>query len=136
MRKHRRLADADRLEVVADPQLVARFLRHVPVQEVAQLPMFVGKPARGGGADRIEVPDNLVELEQQIAIALDRESVGDRAERHGCVSKSRRAWSVRSTSDMKKSPIYPCCPMLRRLNTSAGRIAFRPFAASCSSGER
>ena len=83
MLQQRCLVDADGFEIVADPLLVAGLLRHVPVQEVAQLPMRVRHPAGRGCADRVEVPDNLIELEQQLAIAFDRKSVGDRRERHG-----------------------------------------------------
>jgi hypothetical protein len=75
--------DADRLEVVADPLLVAGLLLHVLVEEVAHLALRVRDPARGGGADRVEVPDDVVELEQQRAVALDRQAVGDRVEHDG-----------------------------------------------------
>ena len=78
---HRAVAlDADRLQVAHHPLFVARLLLHVLVQVVANLPVRVGDAARRGGTDRVEVPDHVVELEQQRSIALDGHAFGDRVE--------------------------------------------------------
>ena len=82
---------ADRLEVVAHPLLVARLLVHVFVKEVTDLLVRVTEPAGGRGADRVEVPDDVVQLKQQTPVALDRHAVRDGVEhdRMGLESAAR-----------------------------------------------
>ncbi len=72
--------DADRFEVAHHPLLVTRLLVHVLVEVVADLPVRVGNAAGRRAADRVEVPDHVVQLEQQRPVALDGHAAGDRVE--------------------------------------------------------
>ena len=69
--------------------------------------MGVRHAARGGGADRVEVPDHVVELEQQLAVALDRHA--RRRRRRAPRDGSRRRGAPRrcSSTRSKKSLICP-----------------------------
>ena len=67
---------AHRLQIVEDPLLVARFLVHVAIEEVADAGVFVRDAARRGRTNRIEVPDDVVELSEKDSIALNGHSVG------------------------------------------------------------
>ena len=50
------------LEVVQDPDFMSGFLVHVAIEEVANLGKRVIHAACRGGGDRVEVPDDPVEL--------------------------------------------------------------------------
>ena len=57
-------------------------LVHVLVEEVAHRHVRVAHAAGRGGADRVEVPDHVVQLEQQRAVALHRHAVGHGVDDH------------------------------------------------------
>ena len=144
-----RRADAHHLEVVRDPLLVPRLLVHVLVQKVAHLPELIRHAAGRGCAGGIEMPDDVVKLEQQLAVALDRHAVRDGIEDHGVgfeiatrfigahyqVAKERQhqfflrakqlfwpsAKLERDTFDGGRMQFYPQCRSGRMLNMSTRR---------------
>jgi hypothetical protein len=78
MRLRRGGGHTHRLEVVAHPDLVAGLLVHVLVEEVAHMTKVVGHAAGRRRGDGVEVPDHVVELEQQRTVTLHAHAVRDR----------------------------------------------------------
>ena len=73
-------------QVVQHPVLVALFFVHVFVQEVTYgLQGVVARRAHaagGGGAHRVELPDHVVQLQQQRAVALHTHALGHGIDHH------------------------------------------------------
>ena len=91
MDTHHVRIDADSLQVVHHPLFVPHLLVHVLVEVVADLPVRVGNAAGGRRTNRVEVPDHVVQLEQEAAIALHRHAVGHRVEDHRvCLESAAR----------------------------------------------
>jgi len=82
MRQHFRARHADRIEVSEQPLLVPQFLVHVREKVVAHLAQGIVEPAGRGDADRVEVPDDVVDFERQAAVALDAQAARERVD-HG-----------------------------------------------------
>ena len=58
-------------EIVEHPLLVSRLFLHVLVEKISDRALVVWNPARCRCTDRIEVPDDVIELNEKASIPID-----------------------------------------------------------------